>query len=233
MKRYNCTLLTAGAALLLLGAALPAVADTDPLFTFGFTDLDGDYSDNGDRTGTFTAVATSEAMGGPYNSAGDVTRVLDPGDTANYDAGFVNLGTMADFTMSMDISDVTGSFANATGEFRVTDADGDYITGNISGTWERLSGNFGSFDGTAGNVMLHTAGNGQFDGPSGGSWDMNLPFGPIYNGAIIVLETGSWFSDSFNDTNTQVEASIVPVPGAVVLGLIGFGALSRRRRSLL
>src|SRR5690606_40540683 len=59
--------LAAAAALLVAG---PARADIDPHFTFGFTDLDGDYTASG-AGGQFRAVASALASGGPFDSAGE------------------------------------------------------------------------------------------------------------------------------------------------------------------
>jgi hypothetical protein len=47
------------AGLSLVGPAEVFAAIDKPVFTFGFTELDGDYNDFGDRTGSFTAVASS------------------------------------------------------------------------------------------------------------------------------------------------------------------------------
>jgi hypothetical protein len=231
MKVQNKTIWTLALATAGLVGAAPAQGGLDdPLFTFGFTELDGDYNYNGDLTGTFTAQASSEASGGPFNTAGDVTRVLAPNGTADYDVGFVDLGTDADVQLQMQITGVTNSEANGVGQFTITDVDGDSITGQISGSWARLGGFFGSFRGVASNVTLNAKGDGIFEGPSGGSWNMDLPFAAPYNGAIIVLETGNWFTRAFNDTDTQVEAAFVPVPGGALLAAIGIGLVSRRRR---
>lgn len=218
-----------------LGVGAPALAAPSPLFTMGFTDLDGDYAADDGSSGTFTAIASQRSLGGPFDTAGDVTRVFGDGDTARYRSGFLGLGTAADVQLTMDVYDVTSSTAMADGSFTVTDANGDVLTGTISGQWRRLGGIFGSFTGLASNVrFVDASGDGMFDGPSGGSFSTSFPHGSLFEGAIIVLETGSWFSSSFANRNTQIEAAfvggVIPAPGAALLGAIGLGMVGMRRR---
>lgn len=220
---------------LLIAALLSptAVANgTDPIFTFGFTELDGSFTGAGGGTGSFQAVASAVATGGPFDSSGDVTRVLGPKGTAEFNFGFVAGPDAADFQLHMDITDITANSATGSGDFTVTDANGDTITGTISGTWGRLGSVFGNFEGLISNVMINdNSGDGTFDGPDHGSFSTD--FGsPPFNGAIIVLETGSWFTSNFDDTDTQVHASVVPAPGALLLGALGLGLVGRLQRRL-
>jgi hypothetical protein len=205
------------------------IANLDPVFTFGFTDLDASFTTvTGSRMGSFTAVATSLAGGGPWDTAGNVTRVLLPDGTAAFNAGFVNGPDPSNVVVNMDVTGVTGSIANATGSFVITDVSGNTINGTISGLWHRLTGNFGSFDGVIDSVTLSGS---TFTGPSGGSFNASFPF-PALNGAILVLQTGSWFASSFAGTNTLIEGAVigVPAPGAAVLGALGLALVSRIRR---
>jgi hypothetical protein len=204
------------------------VQGASPLFTFGFNDLNGSYSFDGSG-GTLSIEPTAIADGGPFDSAGDVTRVFEPEETADYDAGFVALGTMANFLVTMDISGVTSSTASAVGSFTVMDTNGDQLVGDFAGSWFAL-GSFGTFDGLAQNVeFLSASGDGIFNGPGGGSFDMNIPFGPIYEGAFLSLETGVWFNESFDTADFQVTASFVPEPATMVMLLTGVLAVFRRR----
>lgn len=217
--------LAAAAALLVAG---PARADIDPHFTFGFTDLDGDYTASG-AGGQFRAVASALASGGPFDSAGDVTRVAPPQSTADFDPGFAAMAGSLNVELTMDISNVTSDSAEASGSFTITDLNGDTITGEIAGAWNRLGSVFASFKGLLQNVALtNSSGDDRFDGSFGSGFSMLFSGQPLA-GAIIVLETGAWFDASFADQNTQVEASIIPAPSAAALGLIGLVMLARRR----
>lgn len=226
MRSGKCV---AAAAIVALGASAVASAQA-PIFTFGFNDLTGSYEFDG-SAGQFDVEATALADGGPFDSSGDVTRVLPPDMTANFDPGFVTLGTAADVVVQMAITNVTSNTADGVGTFLITDANGDQISGDISGTWRR-NGLFGSFAGVATEVMLDSlSGDGTFDGPSGGAFDLAFPGGPTYSGAILVLETGSWFSSDFSDADVQVTASIVPEPAGCAVMALAALALTRPRRS--
>lgn len=224
---YSSRLLRAGMLALVVGGA----AWADPIATFGFTDLDGDYSltNPGDPSqgGPFVARASAVSTGGPYNSRGDVTRVEAPGGTAIFQTAFVAGADSLDFVLTMNVANVTSNAATATGSFLLTDFDGDTITGDLTGNWVRLGGVFGSFEGTMSNVSFNSLADGSFEGSSG-SFPMTFSGGPVYNGAIIVLETGRWFTNNFADADTQVEASILPEPAS--LALLALGLVFARRR---
>ena len=55
---------------------------------------------------------------------------------------------------------------------------------------------------------------------------------------MVDLTSGGWFIDAggaaktFSDLDTHFDAQIVPLPGAALLGMIGFGAVSWVRRRL-
>jgi len=209
-------------ALLTCAALLAPVASADPIFTFGFTELAGSF----DGTNTFDANVDATTYG-------DVTRTFPTIGTARYDAGFA---LPADYSMTMTLSNITATTADANGSFIITDADGDTITGDVTGHWTSVN-IFSNFVGSLSNVVLNDNGalDGTFDGPSGGSFDLAFPFvQDTFTGAIMTLETGAWFEAGtcWQDMNTLVQASVVPVPGATLLGIVGLGIVAQIRRRL-
>lgn len=196
---------------------MAATADARSLFTFGYTDTVGNY----DGGSSYTIHSTSD-------SAGDVTRRMPTAITADFDAGYTNLG--ADFTLTMTVAEINSTTYSGTGSFIITDANGDTIVGDISGRWHRLTANESAFTGTIRHAFL----NGEtFDGTHGGSFSMDTDgYGeePL-NGAITVLKAGGWFgSGVFSDSVALVQGTIIPAPGAAVLGLLGITLMQAVRR---
>jgi hypothetical protein len=75
---------------------------------------------------------------------------------------------------------------------------------------------------------------GSNNGTPDGSFSMDFTgFGiEPFSGAKLALSLPDhWFSDgSFSNANTLIEASIIPAPGAVVLGAVGLGLLGWVRK---
>ncbi len=215
----------AAVAVLGFGAVLPANAGgPDPILSFQFTDLDGDFVAGLPGTGVFTS--NDQAA-----TAGDVTRLDGPVATADYNAGYA--GGIADINITMNLTGITGSSAAGNGTFFVIDADGDSITGSVTGTWFALPG-AASFIGNLFNVFINDNGapDGLFNGPDGGSFSLSFAATPPLTGAIIQLSLPDhWFSvGSFNNANTSVNSQIVPEPSSLVLGLALASLLARKRR---
>ncbi len=199
---------------------LAGAAQADVVLTFGFTDLAGEF----DGGSAFTADSVSA---GVLQSSGDVSRLLAPGGTADYDAGFASGG----FSMNIGVPAVRTD--PTSGGFTITDADGDTITGDINGNWVSGGGDIVFFTGSLSNVNLNDLGgiDGSFDGPSGGSFGLDIPSQPL-EGALVTLfiATGSGFFDSaFSDVSTQVDGVVVPAP-AGLMALAGLGLIASRRR---
>ena len=208
---------------LVLAAAMPALA-TDPIFTFGFTDL----VSNWDGTSTFTSAITTDTVG-------SVSAVPPgPGGTATFvNDGFLpGIGWAAeggDFDITMTLSNILADSADAVGSFVITDVDGDTITGDISGEWtQTATGN--TFAGGLSNVTYN--GSDTFDGHAGSSVAMAGFASAPWNGVLIELSsTGTWFGEgSYSGAPASVDASVVPAPGAVVLAMIGLCMVNWLRR---
>lgn len=229
--------LAAAPAVLALAAAA-GTANADAVLTFGFTDLNASY----DGAGSFSATVNDTVN---FAAAGDVTRVGDPdGATALYEAGFSNALTDAMVAVDMSLSNILPGSADVNvGTITVTDADGDTITANLSGSWQSIDAGGGftflAFAGSLSNVFINDNNDqdGTFDGPTGGLF--SLDFAPLeqpFVGAIVQLflsPSGVSFNDSFSNISTQVSGEIVtvPGPGALALAAIGtFGMIGPRRR---
>jgi hypothetical protein len=200
---------------------MAASAYAGPIATFGFTELNGDW----DGVNQFFAndgAATS----------GDVSRILPVVQTALYEPGFAG---PAGYQMTMTLSAITPAGAIGIGSFIVRDANGDSITADVSGAWV-ANGPFGFFNGLLTNVYFNETGDGIFQGPSGGSFPMdfsNVTHAEPYDGAIMTLTTGSWFTPGtpFSDESTLVHASILPEPTSIALAVLGLVGTTFRRRT--
>ena len=220
------TTTTATIAALALAAG---AASADTILSWGFTDLNGSFSTD---TSTFNAHADNTL---DVSTTGDVTRLADPGATADYGAGFYNPQGTADVQLTLSVDNIAGLTADGAGSFVITDADGDVLAGDIvDGQW--VSPGFGVmfFNAHLEHVAFdQVSQDGLFNGPSGGSFDMDLPGEAPYEGAFIQLfiETdGGFFSGDFSDISVQANGEIIPTPGSMaMLGLGGLCALRRRR----
>ena len=111
------------------------------------------------------------------------------------------------------------------------------ISGQVNGTWIATPG-YIFFNGYLNNVVITpSASEGtSFDGTDGGSWGLNLPSPPPYEGAVVQLVFGgnpsTFFANSFQDRATGVTAQLIPTPASIAL--LGLGTVvvagGRRRR---
>ena len=204
-------------------AATAGLASADTILSWGYTDTVGSF----DGT-TFSAVAGMD-------TAGDVTRLADPASTAEFDVGFLTRSALADVVIQIAVSNVGAVTADGSGTFELTDNDGDTITGNIDGVFINGGAGFVFFNGLLTNVALNNNSpvSNTFDGVDGGSFDMDLPGSPPYEGAFIALNlsgTNGFFTSAFDDISTQVNGEIVPAPASLaLLGLGGLAGIRRRR----
>lgn len=206
--------------------ASPAMAD---LFNFTYAPLQSTFNGTNFHAGVVdtktTGVVTSLATLVP----GSEQALIFPGGWSG----------PADASFNMDISNiVTGPVSTATGEggFLLYDTEGDVITGHILGTWTYfpdVPGAIPTFSGSLSQVQFSdfdTPDN-RFNGQSG-FVTMDFPGSP-WNGMIIEMTTsGLWFDQTWT---TPVEGGgvigqVVPLPGAVLLGLLGLAAAGRKLR---
>lgn len=202
-------------------AILVGHASADAILSFGFTDMAGAFSGS-QGVGVFNCTDD-------LDTSGDVTRIEAPSSSADFDVGFS--GGTAAVTVSVSVFNRVGNVAQGAGSFLIVDADGDSLSGLITGTW--IQGGLGIFfnGDLSGVVFDSTNGNGTFDGPSGGSFSTSLSGTPPYEGAIVQLfvpPSGNFFDSDFGVESVQVDAEIIPAPGA--LALLGLAGVAGRRR---
>lgn len=216
------SILATTTAAALIGFA--GTANAEVLVSMTYDDLSGSYNHVAQQ---FTAAAVDNAF---LRSAGDSSRLVGPTGSAHFSPGFVSLADLSNFVLTCSVIPTGVNTASGTGTFTATDADGDTVTGDITGVWGRPAPGFIFFNGVLSNVFLNGT---SFDGSNGGSWDMNLPGDPPYEGALVQLVFGgsTFFTSNFSNRAVGVTAQIIPTPGALaLLGIAGVFATRRRTR---
>jgi hypothetical protein len=230
--------------------AAPAQAD---LFRFSFDDLQTTYTG---ATKTFTADKTQYDASDPLNvipgTIGSVTRYPAPSGKAIFDwvnnvnlaDGRGNLATNGDFQLSMNLTNITATTADGTGWFKIWDVTdnqtvanpsglpADTIFGNIAGVWTQSSQGALTFDGVLSGVGYTDPTPGWFNGHSG-FIDYAVPGSPPpWAGTIVqITATAPWFTlADFDVIGGSLDATIVPVPGAVLLGILGMSVAGLKLR---
>jgi len=218
-------------------SAAPAQAD---LFRFSFDDLNTVFSGI-----TFTADKTTGSLG----TTGSVTRyaplsgkaLFDWTNPANIEAARGNLSTLGDFQLTMTLSNINAitKTADAVGSFTIWDVSdnvpttpADTIFGDIVGVWTQNSLGALTFDGLLSNVDYTDPYSGNFDGHTG-AVDFAVPGSPPpWVGSVLqITAVAPWFSaGDFNVTGGSLDATIVPVPGAILLGILGLSAAGIKLR---
>jgi hypothetical protein len=205
------------------GSAL-STASAGAILTFGFTDLSGSF-DTGSSVMRAVAVDTED-----FATSGDVTRLADPGATANFDTGFVTRSANADVDLMMTLSSITAVTADASGSIVITDDDGDTITATLNGMFSTPGAGITFFTGFLSDVVLTGE---EFNGPDGGAFATDLPGQAPYEGAVVQLfinSGGGFFDANFDNESIQLDGIIVPTPGSMALmGLAGLVGARRRR----
>ncbi|HRQ71467.1 MAG TPA: hypothetical protein PLU35_00385 [Phycisphaerales bacterium] len=209
---------------ILTAAAFAAAASADVILSFTYSDVSGSF-DAG--SGVYSAVASSD-------TSGDVTRLDGSPGTAEFDAGFAGM-SLADFVMTINVSNNDGFTADGSGSFTVTDTNGDSVSGDLDGVW--VKGAFGTvfFNGQLANVTINdNSGDGSFDGATAGSFSTDFSaYNSPFEGAIVTLyihSASAFLTKSFSGVPALVSAEIVPAPGVLALALAsGLVAIRRRR----
>lgn len=201
------------------------------LLSFTYSDLDGD----------FEASSQLFTVADDGDSDGEVTRLIDPiGDAFFAGAGDGFPGAAA-FAISMHVTDIgteTAEVEPGHGAITLTDVDDDVFTASLEGTWYNIGGIAAGFVGLiTGFAPDNTSGDGRFNGTDGSS--ILMTFGdqnPPFDGSIITLEFGNWFTDQdgkvhdFSDATTLTAGVVVPEPATLsLLALAGLAVLRRRR----
>jgi hypothetical protein len=228
MKKRIPVLLTLSVVVLCLRASpVPAA-----LFDFGFGNVRSTFTlDAGGTTGTLEV----SKIGGL--TMGSVSH-LSPAPTSV--AGFLwGWGfTGGDFSLSMDIRNISASLMTATGDgdFTITDTTGDKITGKLQGGWTR-GGGANMFQGPLADVSFDNAhSDNKFNGhlSFAASMSFSVPQPWTGTGTMTIEEgmTANWFSVGSYTTNSgSVDGSVVvPIPAAVLLGTLGLGTAGLRLR---
>lgn len=181
----------------------------------------------------FTARAVDTA---DIRTSGSVSRLVDPVGNAVFEPGFVSASNPADFNISVTATPTANpNRRSGIGAFSAVDADGDTISGTVSGTWLATPG-FIFFNGFLTNVTItRSASEGtSFNGTQSGAWDLNLPSPPPYEGAVVQLVFGgtpsTFFANSFTDRASNVTAQLIPTPASLALLSMGTLVAIRRRR---
>ena len=222
-------------ALVLAAAGTNSAIAQDPVLTFSFNSLSGNFDAGSLLFRAFDTMST----------VGDVIRFNDPPPNAT--ALFDGTDGSGFFSLSMDIDPVTltGVSAQGSGSMILTDADGDTFAGDISGMWTNngaaiFIGMLSGF--TAVNNSPDTTFDGTGSGMNASSFEQADLVGTVFEGNVLSLAFGDWFTDtsgtsnapvSFDNSTTLAIGAVVPEP--VTLSLLALGSLAivaRRRRNM-
>jgi hypothetical protein len=196
--------------------AAPAKAD---LFGFHLGNLAVQYD------GAVTLTTTSLAG----LTSGSLYRNLVPAGTAQFSAPLWGTGAES-LLINMTLSNILATTADATGTITFVDVDGTTISGNLAGSWSGAAG-LPIFSGQLTNVTSIPVTD-TFDGHTG-SVNMQFADPQPWVGAIVQLvATTQWFTPGIPLTaiGGSLDVSVVPVPGAILLGILGMGAAGLKLR---
>jgi hypothetical protein len=212
-------LLSLGVAALCL-TATPAMANMVCISDFGFAPLQGTYNH---LTQDFTVSLAAGGSGTVYNSDATIA--------AEHVTGF-------NLVMKMDPSSGHG-----TGTLTVTDVDGDYIQGIVDGTWQKKLNKLSLDASTTSWTNVQFFSDDHFFNGTPGA--VPIPANGLTGEGVfsvtalkLVSPYTQWFNPSGPTWTTSVggssdgDVSVVPIPGAVLLGFLGLSAAGLGLRKL-
>lgn len=204
-------------------------ASASVIATHGFDELVGSYNGTG-LGGNFNAQASNA---GVLKTQGDVSRVIAALGTALFSEGFLGSDS-GDVDISLSVGAQVGNTRPGAGTLTFTDAGGDTITANVSGTWLTPGNGIVYFNGGMTDVSFNGA-DGDFNGSSGGSFDysdfQNFTDPLTGNITLLFIRSGvGFFNTSFNNVSVESTGNIIPAPGSVALVGLGLAGLAARRR---
>lgn len=221
---------------LVAGLGLHSTARAD-VFSFTYSELEGDFAVTGADSGLFTAADQVGIL--PFHTQGDVTRLAPPTDTAIFDFADAAIGS-ASIDLSVAASAITDNHAVASGTLTLVDIDGDTISGSISGQWIRTGSSAALIALWSDVVLDNKSMDTTFDGTDGSSWSMTFSLPGRFSGNVVALAFDDWFTDGagtvvgFENTTTLASGAVlhvVPEPGTLsLLAIGGFAALRTIRR---
>jgi uncharacterized protein (TIGR03382 family) len=214
-------------AIMTVLAAGSSFAAADIVASYSFTDLNGSYDA---ASQAFTAFAQND---GDLSSGGDVSLLTGSKGTAQYDTGFLGLGS-ANVEVQFEVFNITPESADSGGIVSVTDADGDTLTAFVSGSWNILNPfGFMFFNGTTTDFEFTDNGDqdGSFDGVNG-SFSLAGLTDRLFDGAvsIILQNPGGFSAGDFEGVSTQTDGILIPTPGVLAIAGLGLAGMARRRK---
>ena len=191
----------------------------------------------GNLSATFDGSTSFTTTGLTGLTTGALYRNVAPAGTAVFDLGdWGTTGGSESLLISMALSNITATTADAVGTISFSDVQGDTIAATVSGAWATspIPGGPSLFYGTL-TTVTHTPANATFDGHSGDAVSLvySSPANPQpWFGAIVQLTSANWFTGpAFTGAaGGSIDVSVVPVPAALVLGVLGLSVAGLKLR---
>jgi hypothetical protein len=179
---------------------------------------------------------------GSFGASSDVFTITAA--PVSYQFGVVSNGSdfaanVSSFSLVMQILDTTTGYGKGT--LTLTDTDGDYIKGDIEGTWVDMGSAINLASASLTNVGFYGVGATNNDAFNGTYSSLPIPANSLLGSGYInvgFLNTNHWFTETGN-WSTSVSGSadgqvnVVPIPAAVLLGMLGLTAAGLKLRKFV